>query len=191
MSQNEVDFNGFRSEIAAIESVFDKPFVLKGNFINWNISFIAKIFPKVLFIHSIRHPFYNAQSLFEARLKFFGDINRWYSYKPPEYEFLQNLDPYAQVAGQVYFTNKAIEDGFDHIEESKWLQSNYSDFCSSPIDLSNLIQQKLADLHYQIPNATYDDNLDFNNTNVVRLSDYECKKIIDAYKEFSGIAITL
>jgi len=189
-SQKEVDIKGFRSEIAAIESVFNKPFALKGNFINWNIPFVSEIFNKVLFIHTKRHPLYNAQSLLEARINYFGDINRWYSFKPPEYKFLKDLDPFCQVAGQVYFTNKAIENGFTQIEDSRWLQSTYSDFCSSPDQLYDRILDNLVEQGYKTTKTEYKGSKGFSNTNVIRLLDKECEKIINAYKEFSGIELT-
>jgi len=189
--QKNVDVDGFRSEIAAVESVFNKPFALKGNFINWNIPLVSGIFNKILFIHTKRHPFYNAQSLLEARKNFFGDINRWYSFKPPEYEFLKELDPYTQVAGQVFFTNKAIEEGLNRIEKPRWFQSNYSEFCKTPKKLYERIIENLAVQGYETPDRNYKGPTSFRNSNIIRLSDKETEKIIDAYRDFSGTVITL
>ena len=100
-----VDSMQFVSELAAIEGAFAKPFALKAMIINFNIPYISKILEKALFIHIVREPIYNIQSLLESRERFFGSIGHWYSFKPVEYPSLIDMDPYSQVAGQVYFTN--------------------------------------------------------------------------------------
>ena len=90
-----VDGAKFLAELAALEAVFDKPFVLKALIINWNIPFIARIFDKVLFIHITRQPLHNAQSLLESREKYFGTIDEWYSFKAnprPNVNVLARLD---------------------------------------------------------------------------------------------------
>ena len=119
----QVDAVKFVSELAALEAAFEKPFVLKAHIINWNIPFVANSFDKVLFIHVVRQPLHNAQSLLESRNKYFGTIDKWYSFKPPEFEQLRKNSPYEQVAGQIFFTNEAIGKGLDQISPNCWMRS--------------------------------------------------------------------
>src|SRR5690606_4732592 len=75
-----VDDRGFLAELAAIESVQDKPFAAKGMILNWNLTYLDALLPKALFLHVVRDPLMTAQSLLEARQKFFGRMDAWYSF---------------------------------------------------------------------------------------------------------------
>jgi K+-transporting ATPase A subunit len=98
--------------------IFGEDFlVFKGMMFNWNIDFIHSLFQKVLFINLEREPLYNIDSLLHARESFFGSLDNWYSFKPPEYYALKGKKPIEQVAGQVLFTNKAIEQQFQRIPD--------------------------------------------------------------------------
>lgn len=185
-----VDSKSFVSELAAIESVFEKPFAMKGMILNWNIPFLSEILEKVLFIYTERHPFYNIQSLLESRINYYGDIKGWYSFKPPEYESLKDKDPYEQVAGQVFYTNRAIKEGLKKIDEKKYLSVCYEEFCQNPEKIFGKIREKLrlqgfdCELEYKGPSS-------FGNTNKVKLPDEDVEKVVSAYKRISGEAVKL
>lgn len=181
----------FVAELAAIESVFDKPFAMKGLIINWNIPYVSNLLDQILFIYITRHPLYNAQSLLEARVKYYGDQRGWYSFKPQEYEELKKLDPLEQVAGQMYFTNKAIDQGLGEIDRARWLQVSYEDFCESPRKVFAQILAKLENLGMKIGNWEYEGPENFQPTNRVRLPEEEWRAIIAAYKLFSGTDLTI
>ncbi len=187
----KVDAAKFIAEIAAIESVFEKPLVLKGHIINWNIPYVSRTLEKLLFIYIKRHPFYTIQSLLEARLRYFGDIKRWYSFKPREYHELKSLDPLEQVTGQVYFTDEAVKQGLEQIDASRWLQVSYEDFCESPGQVFSQISEKLRNLGMKIGNWEYEGPENFRPTNQVRLLEEECRRIIAAYRLFSGTDLTI
>ncbi len=181
----------FVAELAAIEAVFDKPVAMKGHILQFNIPFLSNILKKVLFVFIKRNPFYNIQSLLEARVTYFGDRRPWYSVKPKEYDTLKDLDPFSQVAGQVYFTNKAVQQGLKQIDASRWLQLNYEDFCESPSKVFSQILEKLKNQGMEIGNWEYEGPKNFQPTNQVRLPTEDCRKIIAAYKRFSGTDLTI
>lgn len=188
-SLERIDTTKFVAELAAAESVFDKPFILKGLIINWNIPFVSSLFDKVLFLHIKRNPLYNTQSLLEARVKFYGDRKAWYSFKPIEYDQLKVLDPYEQAAGQVYFTNKAVEKGLNQIDSARWLQVSYEEFCMTPERVFHQILDKL-DLQGCKIERSYNGPKLFHNTNEIRCSVKERRRIIQAYKRFSKSDLT-
>ena len=99
----QVKGEAFARELAAIEAVFDKPLALKALILQLNLPYLDKLVEKVVFLHIRRHPYFNAQSLLEAREKYYGQRTTWYSIKPPEYSWLKDQDPLTQVAGQVYY----------------------------------------------------------------------------------------
>ncbi len=188
-SLQQMDHGGFVAELAAMESVFDKPLAMKGMILELNIPFLSSILDKVLFLFIKRHPVYNAQSLLESRLRFFGDRQAWYSVKPPEYERLKGLDPIEQVVGQVYFTNRAIEEGLEQIDAVRGLTVSYERFCADPGEVFRQLGLKLADQGYD-DLGEYAGPTAFQSTNRVRLPQADCEKIVAAYKRFSGVEIT-
>lgn len=179
---HQVDALRFVSELAAFEAAFDKPVLMKGMIINWIIPFVARSLKKVLFIHVTRDPLYNAQSLLESRLNYFGTIDTWYSFKPPEYRILKDCSPYTQVAGQVFFTNEAITRGFASIDPVHWMSVSYENFCDNPAAVFKAIgdifmHQGIAqEWHYQGPSH-------FDRANRLRLSTEARDAIIKAYED--------
>ena len=179
---HKVDAWRFVSELAAFEAAFDKPVLLKGMIINWIIPFVAHTLKKVLFIHVTRDPLYNAQSLLESRLNYFGTIDTWYSFKPPEYRTLKDCSPCMQVAGQVFFTNEAIRRGLESIDPARWMRVNYEDFCENPGAAFSAIGEKFVqqgivrEWRYQGPKR-------FDLTNRLRISAEDKDAIMKAYED--------
>ncbi len=180
----KVDTVNFLAELAALEAAFDRPLLMKAHIINWILPFIARTIKKVLFIHITRDPLYTAQSLLESRRKYFGTIDTWYSFKPPEFEALKLCSPWAQVAGQVYFTNDAISRGLQAIDQKLWMRVRYEDFCANPTEVFSAIQEKFSqqaetlDCNYKGPER-------FDCGNRLRIGPEEKEEIMKAYADFS------
>ncbi|MBI5101818.1 MAG: sulfotransferase [Nitrospirae bacterium] len=185
-----VDHETFVSELAAMESVFDKPCAMKGMIANWNIPFLANILEKVLFVHIKRRPFYNIQSLLNARLDYYGSFDGWYSFKPPEYESLKDLTPYEQVSGQIYYTNEAIEKGLEKVGASRVLTVDYEEFCESPERFFEAIRSKLSSQGFE-RSLIYPGPAKFAHMNHINVTQEEVRLIIDAYRKFSGSDVTV
>ena len=130
-----------------------------------------------------------AQSLLEARVNFFGDRRGWYGARPKEFEMLQALDPIEQVAGQVYFSDCAIEEGLDQIDAARRMQVSYEDFCITPGSVFHQITEKFSQQGFEV-RWNYTGPNQFTPTNQVRLPEEDCEKIIKAYKHFSGVELT-
>jgi hypothetical protein len=143
-----IDTKDLISELAAFESVLSLPLLMKGMMFNWNLPFIKSLFPNILFLYIRRGLTANSYSLLNSRIHFFGKETEWYSFKPPEYPMLKQMDPVSQVAGQVYFTNKSIEDGLGVIPEKNKLSMEYEGFCKNPRDCWDTLRQKLYALGY-------------------------------------------
>jgi hypothetical protein len=126
------DGASFSAELRALHSLYNKPFVMKGMLLNWNIPFLASLFPESRFLFIQRDSYQNANSLLRARRTFFGDTKRWYSMKPPDVEQIVGEPPEVQVAWQVMETNAAITAGLDQLEGDRFLRIQYEDFCSMP-----------------------------------------------------------
>lgn len=180
----------FVSEIAAIESVFNKPLVLKAQIMNCHIPTLSHAFPHALFIHCTREPLYTAQSLLEARLSYYGTPNGWYSFKPPEYERLKNVDPYRQVAGQVYCTERTVRQGLAQLPEERRLEVGYEDFCRAPHKTFLAIKRKFARQGCRVA-WRYEGPETFENRNQRRLSAARFKALQRACEQIQEGGLSL
>ncbi len=107
-----------------------------------------------------------------------------------EYEFLKDLSPYEQVAGQVFYTNCAIEKGLSQIDASRCLKVSYEEFCMNPGNIFSQIVSKLADQGYKT-DWSYTGPDHFQSTNQIRLPEEDCTKIKAAYKKFSEVDLSI
>ena len=93
----------FLKELHALENFFAKPLVFKSLYTGLQVNLLKKVLPNSKFVVMNRDPLYQAQSIFLARKSFFNDINGWFSLKPKEYFELIKLNPYDQIAGQIFY----------------------------------------------------------------------------------------
>lgn len=177
------DKRTFLSELAAIEHVFNKPLAMKSLFLSLNIEFLKSIISNILILHIHRKPILNAQSLLQARMDYFGSIDFWYSYKPPEYTKLKSLNPYSQVAGQIYFINNAINKQLRKMDERYWLSVDYSAFCKSPEITYSQIVSKLSKMDFAITD-NYSGPKSFYERNALMLNNEKADQIMNAYNLF-------
>jgi hypothetical protein len=183
----EVDFNGIRKGLSSIESVFDKPFIVKLWMLQFNLINFYKHIPNSLFIYIKREPIYNMQSLFLARKKYYLDTEIWWSVKPKEYKKLKEMDVYHQIAGQVYYTNKSIENELQYITPEKHITINYEDFCVAPEKYFNNIREKFeANGAFVIPKE-YKGASSFISRNKIKIFKSEIYKLEKAYNYFEKI----
>jgi hypothetical protein len=139
-----MDTRTMLAELAGMMDVFQKPFAAKGMLFNYNIPFLDSILDKVLFVHIKRDPVTNVASVLDARKRQLGSEAEWYSFRIPEYEQLNSLDPIAQAAGQVHYINQAVSTGMDAVAESRKLIVQYEDFCHSPRQVFDGLAEKLG-----------------------------------------------
>lgn len=169
---NLIDHQAFVAELAALEAAFEKPLALKALIINWNIEYITKILPQAFFLYIHRNLFFNIHSLIQARNAYFGDTNRWYSFKPPQYEMLREFDVYSQVTGQVVYTNRAVREGLASVDNEHQLEISYEALCKNPEAVWQQLTKKLNKLDAAVP------------TNYVGQKSFACSnKVQSAEKE--------
>ena len=147
----EINTELLLSELSALESEFGKPLVFKGMMFNWNVEFLNEIFDKALFINLKRNYLYNMDDIFFARKSFFGDTDKWYSFKLLEYDTLKSKNPVAQVAGQVVYTDRYIRVQFNKIPEEKFLNIEYEELCRKPHNVYGLISERFSSQGFNLP----------------------------------------
>lgn len=180
---NTVDKSLFLKELAAMEDAFHLPLAFKGMILNWNLKYLLNILNnKVVFVYTKREAIYNIQSLLSARKNFRGEEEIWYSFKPPEYNELIKLKPAKQVAGQIHFTNLAIENQLKGIPEENKVIVNYEEFCESSGSFAIKLKRCFKLLGYE--SFLKLDDYQFKSTNKISVDEEKWLEILDAVSYF-------
>jgi len=142
---SRIDAGRLCRELSAMEHVYTKPLFFKNLLCDYQISFLASILPQSFFVYCRRDPIYVMQSLYEARLELYGNIQTWCSARPVEYLQLQKMNPYEQIAGQVYYTERAILSSLDLLLPSRYRIVDYESLCDS----TRIVLQGILDRVHQ------------------------------------------
>ncbi len=178
-----IDFADLSRSLASVESALGKPFITKGLFLQYNLTAFYERMPYLFFIRIAREPIYVMQSIWFSRLDNYGSTDAWFSVKPREFESLRKLDVYHQIAGQVYYTERAIEEGLEQIPEDRQIKTDYEEFCSNPGLLYMKIVEKYRalgcelDEHYDGPDA-------FESSRQLKLPLDDIQCLESAYDDF-------
>ncbi len=184
-----VDAAGLKSELAAMEAVFQKPLALKALSCNWHLPFLAQHLPNTIFVHISRQPFYNAQCILRARQRLKQPATDWYGEVPPEYTKLKKMNIYKQVCAQLYHTELAISKGLKNIPEYHKLEIDYEAFCTNPAASWDSLNRLFNRLGFTM-HRDYSSVHNFENQNKLQLSKREKERLAAAYYSLFGEDIT-
>jgi hypothetical protein len=179
----QVDCKGISSGLASIEAGLEKPFFTKANILQYNLDYFSRELPQLLWVHMTREPIYVMQSLLLAREQYCGNRSTWFSAKPREFNQLKDLDTYHQIAGQVYFTDQAIQDALASLPSNRWLTVEYESFCEDPGATYRALKEKYAALGSALPPAPKS-MVSFEARNDLRLPGHEIDALVCAYRDF-------
>lgn len=137
---------------------------------------LRKSFPNAIFFCLHRDPIENALSILRCREK--SHSSKWFSVCPKECEGIKQANIYEQVAAQVYWLNKRL----DEVDGSNVFHTNYEDLCGAPEKVldefvefckkKDLKMEKVFDVPKLFKRRTYDSrDLD------------DCEKIRTAFKK--------
>lgn len=180
----KVNVTGIMQGLASIQKVFCKSFVTKGFMLQYNLSHFMKNIPNLVPIFVYRDPLENMQSIFSARQAYYGDETIWLGGKPKEYDKLKEMDIYHQIAGQVYYTNKTIEDSLREFKNKNYIKVRYEKFCNNPEILFNKLKQVCTE-HFQIANDIYEGPTNFTVHKTKDVGEEIKKNLVKAYKKIS------
>lgn len=175
---------GFARGWAAIEAAFGKPVAAKGILLQYDIERLAAWLPTSVFIHTVRDPVANVESLLRARERVYDSRETWFSVRPPEYDWLQHEDPRTQVAGQVLYTNARIAQSLRSISPERSVHVEYRDFCSKPADLWTHLAQILSSQGVDI--GRYNGPVTFNYSDRLHHEGADLDRIVAALDAVSA-----
>ena len=182
----EIDLNTLRKQLAALESIYNKPLCFKYLPCGLHIPFLAERFENSIFVLCRRQPIYNMQSLLLARRNILGDEAHWWSLRPKEYPDLLSASPYEQIAGQIYYALKEIETSFSSLSPERFLHILYDDLCSQPRVEVNRVVEAVSQMGIEVdwkPNLIPEQ---FQSTDTKRISDEEFQKLHKVAERYFG-----
>ncbi|MGC9357535.1 MAG: sulfotransferase family protein [Anaerolineae bacterium] len=173
---DRIDYAPFRRELAAMESVFNAPLVFKNPIVfSLNIPALARLLPTAVFIVCRRDPRYVAQSTLLSRLEYHGQKEQWFSIKPKEFPELKDLPYEKQIAGQIYYTEKRIDDSLRQLDNSRYIVVEYRDLCQSPEQQMERVWDLVAGAGYRLSRSGFHPAA-FENRNIRRIEaeEFQC-----------------
>lgn len=183
--RDSIDLQKMLNELERLAAVFRKPLVSKGYMFQYNLSFFSRKMPAIVWIRVKRNPIFIMQSIYQARIAR-GGLDKWWSVMPSEYEKLLKEDPFTQIAGQVFYTEKALDQGFSTLPEEKRLVVPYEEFCRDPRSYVERIKDLLGVGEGPDSTGAHPIPGRLKNTNQLRISPAEMTKLEDAYRNFTG-----
>lgn len=145
------DARGFAHGLALLQHVLRKPFAAKAILLQYNLVHLAELLPTAIVVRTVRDPVLTVRSLLGARQQVFGSITPWFSVEPPGSDWLRTQDPYVQVAGQVAFTNRAIEQQFERMPAGRVVTLRYEEFCAEPAAVYHELRRRMQPLGFDAP----------------------------------------
>ncbi len=184
------DAAGLRKGIASIEEALGRPFAAKAIMMQYNLTALAEAVRNVVFIHIRRHPLFVMQSVLEARESFYGDRTMWWSVKPQEFAKLRDLGPFEQIAGQVYYTERSLEEQARELPSNRWLTVDYECFCENPAATLAEIRRRFEWLDCPLPDSPAP-QAQLRSSNAIRLPETDIQQLIGEYQKLSRSELTL
>ncbi|MCS5489200.1 hypothetical protein [Algoriphagus limi] len=184
--EDQFDFDTFQKELALIQKAFDdKPFLFKAKIANWYLKPLNENIDDAIFLHLHRDPIPMTRSLLKAREKWVGSREKWFSWKPREYNLLKDLDVYHQVAGQIYFLEKEILTNRKCLG-SKYLSFSYEEFCENPERIYFMITSKIQEFSPDFSIPDYKGDKEFSPSNPISEDDKHIKKAFEFFENKYG-----
>ncbi|MCF8011593.1 MAG: sulfotransferase [Clostridiales bacterium] len=127
--------------VAAIENLYNAPFINKNVKNSVRILALKEIFPMAVFIEIQRNPISNAISILKGRKNNLKDINQWWSVMPKEVESLKDRNYINQIAGQLYYVKENIRKDSNICGKDSFYRLSYEELCSNPNkELKNILE---------------------------------------------------
>lgn len=156
---NEIDIEGLRQEMNAMISIHNKPMFFKNELILSNPGLMHKIFPNSYFVVIKRDILPNALSIFNARKRYCGSENEWFSTRSSNYEELIKQPVEVQIAGQINgIYDEIAKQSLDFPD--RIINITYEELCDNPFKtILKIVQHiglkklKIHELESKIPKS--------------------------------------
>lgn len=152
--EETIDWLHVRTVLNCMAHAFGGPTAFKIFHAAWHVARLHQVLPNTFFIWVRRDPFSNALSLMKMRREWAGSETAWTSMKPREYEWLKNEPVWTQLAGQVFYIEKWLEDSLEAVPEHRVIRFDYEDLCESPQDALSTVGSVVTAQGYELGSST-------------------------------------
>jgi hypothetical protein len=121
-----------RRHLAGFVDLYDAPFLCKNLWHSVRIEALHRAFPSAAFIIMRRDLMLVAQSILQQQRTRLARQEGFWSIRPRGLAAKMHLPLPQQVAWQVVLTEQAIADARDRVDQSRFLELPYEDFCDRP-----------------------------------------------------------
>lgn len=140
--EGNIDWSNLKKTLSSIQQEFNKPMVFKNILGAYHMPKFIDLLEKVLFIYIERDPLDTAISILNARKKYYGDLSKWWSYAPVEYDIIKDLNYWEQIAGQIHYLKRFYQQEIDLIDKEYVLRVKYEDLCNNPKEVLERVQKR-------------------------------------------------
>lgn len=146
------DRETLRRTVHCVQRAFrGAPFVNKNVKHLLRIPALADVFPRARFLVVERDREDVALSVLRARHRQMADPGRWWSVRPPDYPRLREMDPVAQVAGQLESLGRKLDADLRELDPGRVLHCGYRAFCEDPEEVAREVREALARPEHRNP----------------------------------------
>ncbi len=183
---DSIDNELFTKQMNTWAAYQQKPLIFKNlHKVSFRIAKLAELFPKSIFIHIQRDPFFVAQSTYESRLKLFGSEDEWFGIHPPEFPELSKLSFAEQIAGQVYHADRYIKKEMSGLSDDRKLELSYEELIGDTAEVASRLTSFLNERNGIELNLNFDE-VGFKSTNSSRLSKEKEEQLASAIEKYYG-----
>ncbi len=145
--ESEIDWNGLRRTLANVQHELGKPFVAKNVLAAYHLERVGEVLGPVVWVYVERDPLDACVSILDARRRYYADPRTWWSYVPPEYPLLKDLDEWEQVAGQVHYLARFYERELARVSTGAVVRIRYEELCADPVGVLEAVRARTADAY--------------------------------------------
>jgi len=146
----DIDWNLLKNKVLSINHAFNSGVVYKNTLIGHYAERFSQMFTKPFFLYIKRNRLDVAYSILNARRKRYGSIHEWWSMKPYEYDEITDLNPYEQVAAQMYYLEKDYEKQLNKLDPDQVVPVDYETLCRDPWFYMEKLQEALGSFELSI-----------------------------------------
>lgn len=163
----KIEIESLKKDLSLMMYYGKKPLLFKVVPLSFNADFLCNVFPNSYFVFVKRDLLYVAQSTYIARKERYGNYKVWWSIRPKEYFKLRKYSPLKQIAGQVYFSKKHIDEAFGKLPKDRKIVIHYEDLCANPkktaVLLRRFLPKTIKTKKFVLPQ-------NFKNSNMIKIS---------------------
>ncbi|MDR9443054.1 MAG: sulfotransferase [Schleiferiaceae bacterium] len=143
-----IDWAGLRRCLSTLQRHWDNASVFKNIFGSYHLSRLMEALEqKMMVVYIERDELDTAVSIYKAREKYYGaeNLEKWWSYTPPEVNGLLDLDVYDQIAGQIHYLKAFYQNELGRLHQKNIIRLSYAELIQNPLSIAIKIKSQVQE----------------------------------------------